>query len=311
MENSQPKTRKSSNQLVLILLIVSLVVAVFVLFFLMQNNLNTQKSQYEKLLAEQKTGYEKDLKKLQEDLQEQIAKARQLGENKQSLVDSLENTIKKVQGDREALRRTTQLSQDQVKKYKDKIEAYEMLLQAKDKEIDRLKSTAETLYKENSNLKDIKNQLITENIEEKTKREQLQTKVDEAAIIKAENVQVNAVDRRGKESSGGQYRASRIEKLNISFSVADNKIAKIGNKDIYLRVIEPTGAVLVNPNTGGEIKLPNQTLNYSARQQILFDNSRQRINFVFARTGEYQSGRHNVEFYCDGQRIGGGSFDIR
>ncbi len=311
MENSQPKTRKNSNQLILIFLVVSLVVAVFVLFFLMQNNLNTQKSQYEKLLAEQKTGYEKDLKKLQEDLQEQITKARQLGENKQSLVDSLENTIKRVQGDREALRRTTQLSQDQVKKYKEKIEAYEMLLQAKDKEIDRLKSTAETLYKENSNLKDQKNQLITENIEEKTKREQLQTKVDEAAIIKAENTQVNAVDRRGKESSGGQYRASRIEKLNISFSVADNKIAKIGNKDIYLRVIEPTGAVLVNPNTGGELKLPNQTLNYSARQQILFDNSRQRVNFVFARTGEYQSGRHNVEFYCDGQRIGGGSFDIR
>ncbi len=311
MENIQPKPRKSSSQYIVIFLILSLIVTVLVLFYLMQNNLSTQKSQYEKLLSEQKTGYEKDLKKLQDDLQEQIEKARQLGDDKKSIVDSLENTIKRVQGDREALRKTTQLSQDQVKKYKDKIEAYEMLLQAKDKEIDKLRATAETLYKENSNLKDIKNQLITENIEEKTKREQLQTKVDEAAIIKGENVQVNAVDKRGKETSGGQYRASRIEKLNISFSIADNKIAKIGNKDIYLRVIEPTGAVLVNPNTGGELKLPNQTLNYSARQQILFDNSRQRVNFVFARTGEYQSGRHNVEFYCDGQRIGGGSFDIR
>ncbi|TAE75839.1 MAG: hypothetical protein EAZ85_01540 [Bacteroidetes bacterium] len=310
METQQPK-RQKSGQTGLIILVVTLITAIFILLFLMRQNLSSQKSDYEKMLADQKIGYEKDLSKLQIDLKEQISKAEKLGDEKNQMVDSLKKMLQSVENDRNMLKKTLQLSQAQNKQYKEKIEAYEMLLKAKDKEIDRLKETADVLYKENNNLKNEKNNITTELTDEKKKRESLQGKVEEAAVLKAENVQINMIDRKGKESSGGQYRASRIDKLAISFNTADNKLAKIGNKDIYMRVLEPLGTVLANSGTSGDFEINGKKMTYSARQQILFDNSRQKVTFTFSRSGEFQSGRHIIEFYSEGAKIGSGSFEVR
>ncbi|TAG02563.1 MAG: hypothetical protein EAZ44_07135 [Cytophagia bacterium] len=310
METQQPKKQKS-GQTGLIILVVTLIAAIFILLFLMRQNLSSQKSDYEKMLADQKIGYEKDLTKLQSELKEQIKKAERLGDEKEQILDSLKKMLQNVEYDRNNLKKTLQLSQAQNKQYKEKIEAYEMLLKAKDKEIDRLKETADVLYKENNSLKNEKNSITTELTDEKKRRESLQGKVEEAAVLKAENVQVNMIDRRGKESSGGQYRASKIDKLAISFNAADNKLAKIGNKDIYMRVLEPLGTVLANSGTSGDFEINGKKMTYSARQQILFDNSRQKVIFTFSRSGEFQAGRHTIEFYSEGAKIGYGTFEVR
>jgi myosin heavy subunit len=307
MESQNQERRR----FLLIFLIVSLVTAILVLLYLMQRNYNSQKQEYEKLMADQKTNYEKDLKKLSDDLQDQIQKARRLGEEKEELVDSLQKVFKEIQADRTNLRQTLQLSQSQVKQYKEKIEAYEILLRQKDKEIEKLRETADILYKENTKLKDDKNEIYSDLSEEKKQREKLQSKIEEAAILKAENIQINALMSNGKEISGPQFRASRVDKLKILFNLADNKVAKIGNKDIYMRVLEPAGTILVNPNGSGEFQVDGKSVYYSARRQILFDNSRQAVDFEFARTGQYQAGRHTIELYCDGQRIGYGTFEVR
>ncbi len=310
METQQPKKQKT-GQIGLIILVVTLITAIFVLLFLMRQNLSNQKSDYEKILADQKSGYEKDFAKLQSDLKDQISKAERLGDEKNQMVDSLKKMLQSVENDRNSLKKTLQLSQAQNKQYKEKIEAYEMLLKAKDKEIDRLKETADVLYKENNNLKNEKNSITTELTDEKKKKESLQGKIEEAAVLKAENVQINMIDRKGKESSGGQYRASRIDKLAISFNTADNKLAKIGNKDIYMRILEPLGTILSNSGTSGDFEINGKKMTYTSRQQILFDNSRQKITFTFARSGEFQSGRHTIEFYSEGAKIGYGNFEVR
>jgi cell division protein ZapB len=305
------KKSQKSRQTGMIVLVVALISAIFVLLFLMRHNLSQQKSDYEKLLATQKSDYEQKFSKLESELKEQIKKAERLGEEQSSMVDSLKKVLQSVENDRNNLKRTLQLTLDQNKQYKEKIEAYEMLLRAKDKEIEKLKQTADILYKENNDLKNEKNNITIELTDEKKKRESLQGKVEEASVLKAENIQVNMIDRRGKESSGGQYRASRIDKLSISFNFADNKLAKIGNKDIYMRIVEPTGTVLFNQGSSGDFEINGKKMSYTSRQQILFDNSRQKVTFLYGRSGEYQSGRHIVEFYSEGARIGYGSFEIR
>jgi cell division protein ZapB len=310
MEKQNPERRR----FLLIFLIISLVAAILLLLFLMQRNLSSQKSAYEQLLAEQKIGYEKDLKKLSDDLQTQIQKAKRLGEEKEELVDSLQKVFKDIQSDRENLRRNLNVTQNQLKQYKEKIDAYEILLRQKDKEIDKLRETADILYKENTKLKDDKNEIYSELSEEKKQREKLQGKIEEAAVLKAENIQVNAITDNGKEISGPQFRASRIDKLSMTFNLADNKVAKIGNKDIYMRLLEPAGTLLYNQggnDASGEFEVDGKTMKYTARRQILFDNSRQNVNFTFVRSGQYSPGRYSVEFYAEGRRIGYGTFEVR
>jgi cell division protein ZapB len=307
----QKTQSQERRRLVLIFIIVGLVIANLLFFYLVWKNKEAENNQIKKLMEQQKIDYEKDLQDLSEKLKDQIRKTERLGEENKLFVDSLQKVLRNVEGDRNNLRNANQLSQTQIRQYKEKIDAYEILLRKKDEEIDKLRETAEILYKENNSLKNEKNELSTTINEKDRDLQKYQSKIDAAAVLKAENLTINAINNKGKETSGGQYRVKNIEKLSISFNMADNKLAKIGNKEVFMRILEPAGTVLYNPGSSGKFDLDGGQATYTSRQQILFDNSRQTVNFQFNRNGEYQSGRHTIELYCEGQRIGIGSFEVR
>ena len=51
---------------------------------------------------------------------------------------------------------------------------------------------------------------------------------------------------------------------------------------------------------------------YTAMQRINFDNSRQQVNFLYGRGSQrFNPGRHAVEIYSEGFRIGEGEFVVR
>lgn len=305
----RPKAR--SSRTLLILIILGLAVGNVVVFYMLWQNKESDKAMYEKLLKDQKSDSEKDLGNLSERLKEQIALAERTGEENKTFVDSLQKVLRSIDADRNALRNTLKVTQAQMQQYKDKIDAYEMLLKKKDQEIEKLRETANVLYDKNNELKEEKNKLLVEKNEIDKEREKLKGKVDEAAFLKAENMVVNAITDKGKEISGGQYRAKNISKINVSFNIAENRLAKIGNREVFMRVVEPAGTILANAGTSGKFELDGGQATYTVRQQILFDNSRQNINFQYRRSGEYAPGRHTVEIYCEGQKIGVGAFDVR
>lgn len=312
MNTENKKVRASGNgRTLLILLILGLLVGNVVIFYMLWKGKESDKAMYEKLLKDQKADSEKDLNNLSERLKEQIALAERMGEENRAFVDSLQKVLRAVDTDRQTLRNTLKVTQDQMKQYKDKIEAYEILLKKKDQEIEKLRETANVLYDKNNELKEEKNKLLVEKNEIDKEREKLKGKVDAAAILKAENLVINAITDKGKEISGGQYRAKNISKINVSFNIAENRIAKIGNREIFMRVVEPAGTILANAGTSGKFDMDGEQATYTARQQILFDNSRQMINFQYRRSGEYVAGRHTIEIYCEGQKIGVGVFDVR
>lgn len=311
MSNKSTQRTPERSRLWLILIIIGLAVGNFVVFYMLWQGKESDKLMYEKLLKDQKADSEKDLANLSDKLKEQIQRADRMGEENRSFVDSLQKVLRQVDADRNNLRNTVKVTQEQMKQYKEKIEAYEMLLKKKDQEIEKLRETANLLYDKNNELKEEKNKLSVEKNEIDQEREKLKSKVETAAALKAENMVVNAINDRGKETSGGQYRAKNIAKLNISFNIADNRLAKIGNREVFIRIIEPAGTILANAGTSGKFDMNGTTGTYTSRQQILFDNSRQTINFQYKRGGEYAPGRHTVEVYCEGQKIGIGSFEVR
>ena len=311
--DTKAKTQRAPerNRMWLILIIIGLAAGNVVVFYMLWQNKESDKMMYEKLLKDQKNDSEKDLQNLSEKLKEQIQRADRMGEESRSFVDSLQKMLHQVDADRNTLRSTVKITQEQMKQYKEKIEAYEVLLKKKDQEIEKLRETANLLYNKNNELKEEKNKLATEKNEIDQEREKLKSKVESAAILKAENMVVNAISDKGKETSGGQYRAKNIAKLNISFNIAENRLAKIGNREIFMRLVEPAGTILANAGSSGKFDMDGATGTYTARQQILFDNSRQTINFQYKRGGEYAPGRHTIEMYCEGQKIGIGAFDVR
>jgi len=47
------------------------------------------------------------------------------------------------------------------------------------------------------------------------------------------------------------------------------------------------------------------------KQDLVFDNSRQPIQFVYAKGGEYKIGQHTVELYESGQLMGKTTFTLK
>ncbi len=301
---------KRSNRRVLLLVILGMAAINVVLIYLILRNKNQEIAYLETEVTNQKT----ELTKLETRLREQINETKQLEDQNQDnriLLDSLEQTLAEVVQDRDSLQRTTNYSFSQLSQVRQKIQAYEVLLRKKDERIKELQYANEVMQEQNTDLKNEKNVLIEQVTDEQKRVERMQRKIDDSAVLRAENLNVSIIDDRGKLQSGGQYKSKRIDRLNVTYNIARNNLAKIGNKDVYIRVLEPAGTLLINPQTSGSFDANGQSLQYSSKDRILFDNSSQTYTFQFSRTGNYQAGTHRVEIYADGTRIGVGTFQVR
>ena len=188
---------------------------------------------------------------------------------------------------------------------------YKEIMANKDQEIITLRDERDNLFKENNTLK--RNQVsLSDSLSQlKYKKEELTKQVEQAAILKAANVKVIFI-RKGKEYEELDYKAKKVEKLKISFDVLENKVAKIGNKVFYVRVIEPDGAALYDLATGGgSFSIDGNNVYYTFKQELLYDRSSSNVTFVYSKGAPYKIGRNVIEIYCEGQLIGKGFFILK
>jgi hypothetical protein len=134
----------------------------------------------------------------------------------------------------------------------------------------------------------------------------LSEKVALASTLKTQSVNVTVFNTAGKEMSpAGNYRSMLIRKVKVAFTLAENKVATPGPKDVYMRLIEPSGSTLFE---GERIFMVNgRKTFYTDKQTINFDNTQQVYSFVYSERSRYKPGKYAVELYSDGQKIGDGS----
>ena len=144
------------------------------------------------------------------------------------------------------------------------------------------------------------------------RNQELAEKVNVAAALRAEGVNVYAISSRGKESGVQNQKAKRIEKIRVMFHLQTNPLATKEIKTIYLRIIEPTGNTLSDYALGsGAVMFKGKELTYTAKQRIFYENNHQSVEFIYARPNAYREGRHEIELYSEGFLIGLGSFEVR
>ncbi|GAB4014464.1 hypothetical protein GCM10028808_36940 [Spirosoma migulaei] len=246
-------------------------------------------------------------------LDAKIAEIQQLGGN----IDSLMKVKAQLEVDKRELKNVGSFDS---KKYDQKIRNYQVLLAQKDQEIARLKEENgvlaqqnESLNQENSGLKAERQTLSDSVVAVSTKNKELEEKVTIAAALRAEAVTVNSVNAKGKESDGGVYKAKKLDKIHVSVLLAPNGLAKQDEKVLYMRILDPNGAVVSDMATGsGEFTYNGQGMIYTAMQRFNFDNTRQRVDYFYGRGGQrFNEGKYAIEIYCEGFRIGEGEFTIK
>ena len=247
------------------------------------------------------------LNNISAELDQKIREIEELGGD----VTELQQAKAELEAERDQLKRSASIAQRRYSEIQEKVQGYETLLKQKDQELTRLRSLSDSLYAENTTLKTTQNQLTDSLNQLAKKRQELNKKVAIASRLKAENIRVAAVNKRGKEREG-EFRDRQIEQLKIQFNLADNPVAPIESKDIMMRVIDPNGNVLFDVATGsGTMMVDNREEFFTARQEILFDNTRQQLTFLYEKESDYEDGIYNVELYADGYLIGNETFKVK
>jgi cell division protein ZapB len=180
-------------------------------------------------------------------------------------------------------------------------------------EVERYKKLSEEQQVEITSLKsNIQAKVDSLNIIAATKDE-LARQIDLAKILRAENIKISVLDKKDKEKVDDAYKAKKIDRVKVVFNFADNKVAQIETKTVYLRFLGPDGGIINNKESGSGnfttaegIELP-----YTVKQDILFDNRQQPITFIYLKGYEYTPGTYKVELYAEGYPIGNASLLVK
>ncbi len=300
---AEPAPKKSNKTTLIICLMAAIIIGQGIKIYL--------DSQTKEVMTGQITSTEQQLdstmlrlKEIRTELESKIAEVEKLGGD----VADLEKAKAEVDAE---LKRNKRATGKEIKALQDKVEGYEMLLKNKDEEITKLKAVNRELMSENTTLKTKQNEIRdTVNRLNQTKQE-LANKVAIASQLKAENVAVTALNDRDKERES-PFRSKQLTKLKVTFNLAENAVAPIEGKKIMIRIIDENGQVIFDVARGSGTFIYNGKEEfYTQSQEILFDNTKQKLTYVYEKGSDYASGKYQVEIYAQDYLIGTGAFVVK
>jgi cell division protein ZapB len=86
----------------------------------------------------------------------------------------------------------------------------------------------------------------------------------------------------------------------------------VEGKKILIRIVDENSQVLFDVARGSGTFIYNGKEEfYTAAQEILFDNTMQKLTFIYEKGSDYAPGSYLLEIYCDDYRMGSGNFAVK
>ncbi len=193
-----------------------------------------------------------------------------------------------------------------ISKLKKESETLRQIMRGYVRTIDSLGTLNKTLIVEKYNvLKELdseKGKTTTLNKE----KEDLKATIQKGSILTCFNILAKGV----KFKSGGKKesetsKASRAEKIKVSFSLGENKIAKAGEKTVFVRIVTPDGKEMAkNYDDNYRFSFDKSSGYFAGKQALNYANAE--ISGVTYCEGKdpLVSGNYIIEVVCDGVIIG-------
>lgn len=302
-QSSNPETKKSNKSTIVVILLTLIIIAQAIKIYVDHQDSVKQ----ENLLINTEEDLATTMQKLtdiSEELDLKIQEIVKLGGN----VEELEKAKAEVEAE---LNRTRKRDRQAIAELRDKVEGFQELLKLKDEEIEKLKEVNEELLTENTSLKTEKNELSSTLREVNESKEELESKVELASQLKAENFRIYAMSSRDREREM-PVKSRQIEKIKVTFNIAENDVAPIEGKNIIIRIVDSKGQVIFDIAKGsGTFMYNNKEEFYTANQEILFDNSKQQLSFEYTKGSDYEPDLYLLEVYTDDYKMGSKQFEVK
>jgi len=299
-----PEPRRGNNRSTIIIILLLIIIAIQGIKWYLDSQELKEKDEKIASTEQELASTMQRLTEIRTELDQKIAEVQKLGGD----ISDLQKAKAEVDAE---LKRTKRATGKEIKALKDKVEGYELLLKNKDDEIDKLKHVNKELLTENKSLKSEKNQLGDSINRLSQTKEELTTKVKIASLLKAENVRIVGLNEKGKERES-PFKNRQLDKLKVDFNLAENEVAPVEGKKILIRIVDENGQVIFDTNRGsGTFMYNGKEEFYTAAQEILFDNTKQKLTYLYEKGSDYASGTYSLEIYCDDYKIGSGSFAVK
>ena len=297
-DNTTNENRKKSGLLwILIGLLTITNVVTFVLYIKEKNKAANEVIVTEQVLVE-RDNVKSDLLQLQKDFENLQTNDKGLQaeiEAKKAEIAQLLEDAEKHKGDAYV-----------ISKLKKESETLRQIMRGYVRTIDSLGTLNKNLIVEKDNvLKELDNEKgkITGLNKEK---EELQSTIQKGSILSSSNIVAKGV----KFKSGGKKesetsKASRVEKIKVSFTLSENKIARAGEKTVFVRIVTPDGKEMAKNYDDNYRFTFNKSNGYFAGKETL-NYANAEISGVTYCEGKdpLVPGNYIIEISCDGFVIG-------
>lgn len=198
----------------------------------------------------------------------------------------------------ERMKTERSISYSKIKKYERELGTLRTTMQGFVRQIDSLNTLNKKLAGENlAYRREISDLQTTKDAALET-AEELNNKIQRGAVVRARDITLRAVSKRGKDVS----RARTAEQLVTTFVLAANELAIPGDRTTYVRIISPDGYDLAESQTalfdfeGGQIP-------YSASRVVDYQGEDLAVS-VYYKSDGLTAGQYTVHVYMDGHMVG-------
>jgi hypothetical protein len=197
-------------------------------------------------------------------------------------------------------------------KLRKEAETLRSIMQGYVRTIDSLNTLNQNLVAEK---KTVLKQLDVEKEKQNTlvkEKEELKTTIAKGSILTCFNVSAKAVlFKKGGKKEIETTKARKTEKIKVSFSLGENKIAKSGEKTVYIRIMTPDGKELAKSYDETYKFTFNKSSGYYAGKETLNYANVEISGVTYCEgQGEFVPGNYVIEITCDGVVIGNGSIKL-
>ncbi|MFA6945731.1 MAG: hypothetical protein WC220_07475 [Pedobacter sp.] len=300
-EQEQP-IRKDSNKIYFLIAVILALLGTNTYLFFKDKKANDRIV----TISDEKTRMQTEIDKIEAELDNATSNNLRLTDEMQKEEEIARD---KIDGLRNALKQG-QLTQGQLAKAQEEIKQLKYFVTRYSSEIEELKKLNQNLTTERDQLQSTVDSVSSKAIELEKQNEELNTKVQAAAAIKAGNISIAAYNIRSNGKESMVSRANTTDKLRVNFSIVNNALAEKGMHNIFLRVIDPSGNLIISNNAGIFIS-DDEELQYSYKTAIEFANDGRTYSLDWVNSGSYQKGTYTLMLYADGYTMGKGSVSLR
>lgn len=189
---------------------------------------------------------------------------------------------------------------------KKKVEALQEISQHYVRQMDSLYTVNRELVAENERIREEYQAERRQNTNLTRQKEELANKVNQAATLKLYNYGATAVRFKGGGKEATTDRANRAERIRIDFTVAANELVAPGTKVFYVRIADPTKAI-ISKGSGDEysFKANGETLQFTEKVRVNYDGTETAVRAYYSKPSdtEMRPGTYFIDVYEEGGKL--------